>query len=189
MSEVPSEPDEGFLSFWKSNKTTCFGLLRQRTERFKFQEETLDDLRQELSLAVMRLYRRDPPHELTEESNRNRLFAWINVTAHNIGIHQLKKQIKFRAKPLHESLLNLGTTDNKIAAVDAADLFHRCATRMDSIDAELIRMRLIESMTYEQISRELWPGQNIAPGTVGSRCDRAISRFQFIVQQVGENQQ
>lgn len=102
-----------------------------------------------------------------------KLEGWIKTIARRTTYDALRKQKKWNETALEDVYLNEGSEiDTQYEENEIAEMVEKTMEKLDSLSREILRLKLIEGYTDEEIAREL----SIKLGTVKSRIHRAKAK-------------
>lgn len=132
--------------------------LRYFLQKMVHQTETADDLLQEVWCDVHR--------ELPRLQDRSAFASWIYQIARRRALRVLRKR-RLRFEPLDEN--HACPADEPEFTADDAEAVHAALDRLRPEHREVLLLRFVEQMSYEDIARVT----GLPPGTVRSRIHYA----------------
>lgn len=117
--------------------------------------------------------------------------AWLRVTCLNLLKKQVRKTVN-HGKLCRHLKESSSLTENPLAAIERSewlDQFHEAVTQLPPEEQDLIRFRLFEDKTYEQIYYWLESRDGKAPDipTIRKRYSRALNRLKSVFPKLNQD--
>jgi len=117
--------------------------LRYFISRLSGDSETTEDIFQDTWLSALR--------RIATLKNPDAFSAWLYRIARNKVYHQLRR--KKRLAHIDESLAVPGDGDEPTFAAEDAAMIHKCLAELKPEHREVLMLRFLEQMTYQQIAQ------------------------------------